>query len=67
MDTLLRTLLPVPAHNTTSSPALYSASDLEGLNTLEDLWARFFLWVGNPALATAILVFVMHEVSLIAR
>lgn len=64
MDTLLRTLLPFPtSHANETAPPLYSPSDLVGLNPFEDAWARFFLWVGNPALATAILVFVTHEVS----
>lgn len=54
----------LPAFNSTGVPAaLYDAQDLVGLNTFEELWARWFMWIGDEALATNLLVFLSHEVS----
>lgn len=44
------------------SPPLYSAADLENLSTLEGWWAWYFMRIGDPVIATGLLVFLLHEV-----
>ena len=45
---------------------LYSAAgtDLDSLSTVERWWAQWYLYFGDPIIATGMLSFVLHEVSL---
>jgi methylsterol monooxygenase len=52
--------------NSTSSSAfreLYSGIDFSSLSWFEQEWASWYIWVGNPVIATGLLAFVVHEVS----
>ena len=42
---------------------LYAGYDLYSLNFLEKAWASWYIWWGNPVIATGIMSFLMHEVS----
>lgn len=44
---------------------LYAGYDFSQLNWAEKLWADWYIWWGNPVIATGIMSFLMHEVSLI--
>ena len=46
---------------TTAQNAMYGATDLESLNWLEKLWSSYYIWMGNPILATGLLSFLVHE------
>ncbi|KAG8730215.1 C-4 sterol methyl oxidase, partial [Ceratobasidium sp. 414] len=37
------------------------------LNWLESYWAAWYLWVGNPIIATGLMSFIMHEVVYFGR
>jgi len=52
-----------------SAAELYAqaGTDFSSLNWLEANWAAWYMWVGNPILATGILSFVMHEVVYFGR
>ena len=52
--------------NSTASSALYelySGTDFLSLNWFELQWAAWYIWVGNPVIATALMAFTVHEVS----
>lgn len=54
--------------NTTATPyhhasMLYADTDFSQLNWLELQWASWYIWIGNPILATGLASFLMHEVS----
>ena len=54
--------------NSTTSSAfyeLYRETDFSSLNWFEQQWAAWYIWVGNPVLATGLLAFTVHEVSFI--
>ncbi|KAF8804072.1 C4-methyl sterol oxidase [Phlegmacium glaucopus] len=56
--------------NSTASSAfheLYSGTDFSSLNWLEQQWAAWYIWVGNPVIATGVLAFVVHEVVYFGR
>lgn len=53
----------VSVNATTAQNQLYGDVDLLGLNWLERTWASYYIWMGNPVLATGLLSFVLHEVS----
>ena len=50
--------------NSTVSEAslLYANTDFTKLNWLEAQWAAWYLWIGNPILATGLASFLLHEV-----
>jgi methylsterol monooxygenase len=66
---LLQKYAPVVAEHlvtvnaTTAQNQLYGDVDLGGLNWLERSWAAYYIWMGNPVLATGLLSFLIHEVS----
>jgi len=35
-----------------------------GLSVMEQWWAQWYIYIGDPVLATGIMSFLMHEVSL---
>ena len=41
---------------------LYAGQDLSGLNLLEKAWVNWYIWWGNPVIATGVMSFLMHEV-----
>ena len=46
----------------TSAQVLYANTDFSKLNWLETQWAAWYLWLGNPVLATGLMSFLLHEV-----
>lgn len=63
----LERYLPVVAdqfktmNSTTAQNLLYGAAELSDLNWLERSWASYYIWMGNPVLATGLLSFMVHE------
>jgi methylsterol monooxygenase len=51
------TLSPLPPHS------LYADIDIGGLNWFEKQWMAWYIWIGNPVIATGLMSFLMHEVS----
>lgn len=47
---------------TTAQNTLYPGVDFAALNWLERLWASYYVWVGNPIIATGLMSFLLHEV-----
>lgn len=47
---------------TTAQNTLYPGVDFAALNWLERLWASYYIWVGNPIIATGLMSFLLHEV-----
>lgn len=77
LDSLLpyvKQLLPPPhqfanatggavGHADPSTVGLYDyQQNLDQINWAEKAWAGYYVWVGEPILATALLIFVWHEV-----
>jgi methylsterol monooxygenase len=42
---------------------LYQGTDFSSLNWLEKQWAAWYIWLGNPIIATGLMSFLLHEVS----
>lgn len=42
---------------------LYSGVDVAALNHVERAWMNWYLWIGNPAIATGLMSFLMHGKS----
>jgi hypothetical protein len=40
---------------------LYAGMDYDSLSTPEQLWVRWYTWIGDPVLATGIMSFLLHE------
>jgi len=55
------TMAAAAAHE--SAQQLYAHLDLSKLSWLEQLWAAWYIWIGNPIIATGLMSFLMHEVS----
>ena len=45
-----------------SADVLYANTDFSQLNWLEAKWAAWYLWIGNPVIATGLMSFLLHEV-----
>lgn len=43
---------------------LYTGYDLSQHNLLERAWASWYIWWGNPVIATGVMSFLMHEVCM---
>ena len=41
---------------------LYRRTDFSSLSWFEQEWASWYIWIGNPVVATGVLAFVVHEV-----
>ena len=65
IDQYLPGLAPhLVTHNATvSQDMLYGGMDLNQLNWMERTWANYYIWIGNPIVATGLLSFLIHEVS----
>jgi methylsterol monooxygenase len=48
-----------------SAQELYAAAgtDFSNLSWLESQWAAWYMWIGNPIIATGLMSFIMHEVG----
>ncbi|KAN0059986.1 C-4 sterol methyl oxidase [Thecaphora frezii] len=46
---------------------LYKGTDFSSLNFLEKAWVDWYLYCGNPVIATGIMSFVLHEVVYFGR
>ncbi|CED83720.1 c-4 methyl sterol oxidase [Phaffia rhodozyma] len=57
----------LPADLAGSASSLYPSVNMADLNILEQLWVRWYLYIGNPVLATGIMSFVLHEVVYFGR
>lgn len=42
--------------------AHYNSLDWSSLSWAEKQWANWYIWIGNPVIATGLMSFVMHEV-----
>jgi len=40
----------------------YKGTDFSSLSWLEKQWAAWYIWIGNPAIATGLMSFLLHEV-----
>lgn len=55
--------------NTTASAGanaaelLYQGTDFSSLNWFEQQWMAWYIWIGNPIIATGLMSFLLHEVS----
>jgi len=59
------TILP-PKNVHPTAAELYggAGTDFDSLNTVERWWVQWYLYFGDPIIATGILSFVLHEVCL---
>ncbi len=42
---------------------LYQNIDFSSLNWFEQQWVAWYVWIGNPIIATGLMSFLLHEVS----
>jgi methylsterol monooxygenase len=45
-----------------STEFLYTGVDFSQLSWFERQWANWYLWIGNPVIATGLASFLLHEV-----
>lgn len=45
---------------------LYQATDFSSLSRPEQLWAAWYIWIGNPIIATGLMSFILHEVRFVS-
>lgn len=55
----------VISNATTTKEQLYGDIALSSLNWFERLWANYYIYMGNAILATGVMSFVLHEVSVV--
>ncbi|KII84776.1 hypothetical protein PLICRDRAFT_94923 [Plicaturopsis crispa FD-325 SS-3] len=57
--------------NATAAPltpeSLYAHTDFSQLSFLEQQWAAWYLWIGNPIIATGLMSFLLHEIVYFGR
>lgn len=53
----------VISNATTTAQELYGGIDIASLNWFEQLWANYYIYMGNAILATGVMSFLLHEVS----
>ena len=41
---------------------LYAGTDFSSLSWLEQQWVAWYVWIGNPVIATGLMSFLLHEV-----
>jgi len=46
---------------------LYAGHDFDALSYPEQLWARWYMYIGDPVLATGIMSFLLHEIFYFGR
>ncbi|WVQ62145.1 hypothetical protein V866_006641 [Kwoniella sp. B9012] len=57
----------VSMNSTQAQNTLYGDVNLESLNWLERTWASYYIWMGNPVLATGVMSFLLHEIVYFGR
>ncbi len=50
------------AHATAQQLYANAGIDFSKLNWLETQWVNWYLWIGNPVIATGLASFLLHEV-----
>lgn len=50
-----------------SADVLYSNTDFSKLNWVETQWAAWYMWIGNPVIATGLMSFLLHEIVYFGR
>lgn len=56
------------AFNSTATDVLtelYAGTDFSALSWLEQSWVAWYVWIGNPIIATGLMSFLLHEVCLL--
>lgn len=57
--------------NGTASPSfyetVYAGTDFSSLSWAEQKWVAWYIWIGNPIIATGLMSFLLHEVCLLVR
>lgn len=48
--------------NATAVPSVYANTDFTSLSWLEHQWVAWYVWIGNPIIATGLMSFLLHEV-----
>jgi len=43
--------------------SVYSNTDFTSLNWFEQQWVAWYVWIGNPIIATGLMSFLLHEVG----
>jgi methylsterol monooxygenase len=46
---------------------LYKGVDPSSLNWFEQQWANYYMWIGNPVIATGLMSFLLHEIVYFGR
>ncbi|WVQ97420.1 hypothetical protein IAU59_004533 [Kwoniella sp. CBS 9459] len=57
----------VSMNSTQAQNQLYGDVNLDNLNWLERSWASYYIWMGNPVLATGVMSFLLHEIVYFGR
>lgn len=52
--------LATPHTNLPYGADLYSGTDLSSLNFFEKAWMDWYIWIGNPVIATGLMSFLLH-------
>ncbi|KAK0473579.1 C-4 methyl sterol oxidase [Armillaria novae-zelandiae] len=57
--------------NSTAAPSsfasVYADTDFQSLNWFEQQWAAWYIWIGNPIIATGLMSFLLHEIVYFGR
>lgn len=56
-----------PVNSTQVQNDLYGDVDLFSLNWLERTWAAWYIYIGNPVIATGLMSFLLHEIVYFGR
>jgi hypothetical protein len=66
---LVRSPAPVMSLNATVAgpfyQTVYADIDFSSLSWLEQQWVAWYVWIGNPIIATGLMAFLMHEVRIL--
>ncbi|KIY66983.1 hypothetical protein CYLTODRAFT_422927 [Cylindrobasidium torrendii FP15055 ss-10] len=54
-------------NSTSTIPDLYAGTDFSSLSFLERQWVNWYVWIGNPVIATGLMSFLMHEIVYFGR
>ncbi|PBL02770.1 hypothetical protein ARMGADRAFT_1023943 [Armillaria gallica] len=52
---------------TVAAESFYADTDLQSLNWVEQQWMAWYIWIGNPVIATGLMSFLMHEIVYFGR
>ncbi|KAK0461923.1 uncharacterized protein EV420DRAFT_1762091 [Desarmillaria tabescens] len=65
--TPLSVLFAMSLNATVAVESLYADTDLQSLNWVEQQWVAWYVWIGNPVIATGLMSFLMHEIVYFGR